>query len=209
MKYVYLLKAGDNHYKVGVAASVRKRVSDLQTANPNRIDIVACKLVDNAYDLESELHTRLIGWKSGGGKEWFALTHEQVVDLAIELNQSPEVDISQNIRLRDILNGQAEIQKRIEYKLNSVLELANKNVEIRRTQLQAPKQERPKCVMISDDELMTAAILIAKEMGRASTSLLQRKLEIGYGRAARIIERLEEQGIVGPGRGSSPREVLV
>ena len=44
---------------------------------------------------------------------------------------------------------------------------------------------------------------------RASTSLLQRRLRIGYGRAARLIEEMEEQGIVGPADGARPREVLV
>jgi S-DNA-T family DNA segregation ATPase FtsK/SpoIIIE len=45
---------------------------------------------------------------------------------------------------------------------------------------------------------------------KASTSLLQRKLNLGYGRAARIIDRMEDEGIIGPDRGAGkPREVLV
>jgi len=47
------------------------------------------------------------------------------------------------------------------------------------------------------------------ESRKASTSLLQRKLRIGYGRAARLIEEMEEQGIIGQADGSRPREVLV
>jgi len=47
------------------------------------------------------------------------------------------------------------------------------------------------------------------ENRKASTSLLQRRLRIGYGRAARLIETMEEQGIVGQADGSRPREVLV
>jgi hypothetical protein len=46
-------------------------------------------------------------------------------------------------------------------------------------------------------------------MGRASTSLLQRRLRIGYGRAASILDGLEEAGIIGPSNGAKPREVLV
>jgi DNA segregation ATPase FtsK/SpoIIIE, S-DNA-T family len=54
------------------------------------------------------------------------------------------------------------------------------------------------------------AIKIVVESGKASTSYLQRRLRIGYSRAARIIELMEEQGIVGPAaNGSKPREVLV
>jgi S-DNA-T family DNA segregation ATPase FtsK/SpoIIIE len=47
------------------------------------------------------------------------------------------------------------------------------------------------------------------EARKASTSLLQRRLRIGYGRAARLIETMEEQGIISPADGSRPREVLV
>ncbi|WP_309386746.1 FtsK/SpoIIIE family DNA translocase [Cerasicoccus frondis] len=59
-----------------------------------------------------------------------------------------------------------------------------------------------------DDELVPEAINIIKTHQRASTSFLQRKLKIGYNRAARIMEILEDEGIVGPDNGSSPREIL-
>ena len=45
--------------------------------------------------------------------------------------------------------------------------------------------------------------------GKASASLLQRKFRLGYNRAARVIDLLEERGIIGPNNGSKPREVLV
>ena len=60
-----------------------------------------------------------------------------------------------------------------------------------------------------EDELYPEALSIVAESGRASTSLLQRKLKVGYSRAARLIDMLEENGIVGPADGSKPREVLV
>ena len=60
-----------------------------------------------------------------------------------------------------------------------------------------------------DDPLLQDAIEIILQAGKASTSLLQRRLKIGYSRAARIIDLLEEQGIVGPAEGSKPREILV
>ncbi len=59
-----------------------------------------------------------------------------------------------------------------------------------------------------DDELYEEAVRIVCEMGRASTSTLQRRLRIGYGRAARLIDMMERDGIVGPADGPRPREVL-
>jgi DNA segregation ATPase FtsK/SpoIIIE, S-DNA-T family len=60
----------------------------------------------------------------------------------------------------------------------------------------------------SDDELYQEAIRICCDMGRASTSTLQRRLRIGYGRAAHLIDLMEKDGIVGPPDGTRPREVL-
>jgi DNA segregation ATPase FtsK/SpoIIIE, S-DNA-T family len=59
-----------------------------------------------------------------------------------------------------------------------------------------------------DDELYQDAVRVCCEMGRASTSTLQRRLRIGYGRAARLIDLMEKDGIVGPADGAKPREVL-
>jgi S-DNA-T family DNA segregation ATPase FtsK/SpoIIIE len=61
----------------------------------------------------------------------------------------------------------------------------------------------------ADDDMWRDAVQVVIEGGKASTSLLQRRLRIGYGRAARLVETMEEQGIVGPADGSRPREVLV
>ena len=59
------------------------------------------------------------------------------------------------------------------------------------------------------DELFEEAIKIVCQYDRASASLLQRRMSVGYARAARILDQLEEAGIVGPGEGSKPRDVLV
>lgn len=61
----------------------------------------------------------------------------------------------------------------------------------------------------ADDEMLPAAIECVVETGQASTSLLQRKLKLGYARAARIIDEMESRGIVGPFEGSKPRQVLI
>ena len=59
------------------------------------------------------------------------------------------------------------------------------------------------------DDMFRDAVRVVIESRKASTSLLQRKLRIGYGRAARIMEEMEEQGIIGPADGARPREVLI
>jgi S-DNA-T family DNA segregation ATPase FtsK/SpoIIIE len=60
----------------------------------------------------------------------------------------------------------------------------------------------------ADDDLYQDAVRVVCEMGRASTSTLQRRLRIGYGRAAHLIDLMEKDGIVGPPDGTRPRELL-
>ncbi|MCL2034450.1 MAG: DNA translocase FtsK [Oscillospiraceae bacterium] len=60
-----------------------------------------------------------------------------------------------------------------------------------------------------EDEMLPQAIECVVDAGMASTSLLQRRLKLGYARAARIIDQMEERGIVGPFEGSKPRQVLI
>lgn len=59
------------------------------------------------------------------------------------------------------------------------------------------------------DDMFRDAVRVVVEARKASTSLLQRRLRIGYARAARIIEEMEEQGIIGAADGSRPRDVLI
>jgi S-DNA-T family DNA segregation ATPase FtsK/SpoIIIE len=59
------------------------------------------------------------------------------------------------------------------------------------------------------DETYDQAVSIALELGRISTSMIQRRLKIGYNRAARLMEIMEREGVVGPADGARPREVLV
>ncbi len=60
-----------------------------------------------------------------------------------------------------------------------------------------------------DEELVEKCLEIIRQEKRASTSLLQRRLRLGYTRAARIVDILEQRGILGPGEGAKPREILV
>lgn len=59
------------------------------------------------------------------------------------------------------------------------------------------------------DELLPAAVEVILETGQASVSMLQRRLKLGYSRAARLVDQMEERGIVGPFEGSKPRQLLI
>ena len=62
---------------------------------------------------------------------------------------------------------------------------------------------------LSGDEMLPSAVEVILETGQASVSMLQRRLKLGYARAARIVDEMEERGIVGPFQGSKPREILI
>ena len=59
-----------------------------------------------------------------------------------------------------------------------------------------------------DEELVQQCLEVMQQEGKASTSLFQRRLRLGYTRAARILDILEDRGYVGPGDGAKPREIL-
>lgn len=61
----------------------------------------------------------------------------------------------------------------------------------------------------ASDELLEEAKKVIVDAGKASASLLQRRLRVGYARAARILDILEEQGVIGPADGAKPREILI
>ena len=67
----------------------------------------------------------------------------------------------------------------------------------------------PNSAEMDGDEMLPAAVDVILETGQASVSMLQRRLKLGYARAARIVDEMEEKGIVGPFQGSKPRSILV
>jgi S-DNA-T family DNA segregation ATPase FtsK/SpoIIIE len=79
--------------------------------------------------------------------------------------------------------------------------------------LESPKDDRPTVEGSNsdpdeNDPMFDDAVRLVFEFGKASTSLLQRRLRIGYGRAAHLIDLMERDGLVGPADGSRPRELL-
>ncbi|KPK77652.1 MAG: hypothetical protein AMS25_16655, partial [Gemmatimonas sp. SM23_52] len=80
---------------------------------------------------------------------------------------------------------------------------------VRQRELEEAELELAEVAPAERDPLFRRAAEVVVQHQQGSTSLLQRRLKIGYGRAARIVDQLEQAGIVGPSEGSKPREVLV
>ena len=75
--------------------------------------------------------------------------------------------------------------------------------------IEKPTTDLPEMDSGEDDEILEQAIEVIRQTKRASTSSLQRRLRIGYTRAARVMDLLEERGMIGPPDGAGPREILI
>ena len=73
----------------------------------------------------------------------------------------------------------------------------------------AVSEPEPNGEELDGDEMLPQAVDVILETGQASVSMLQRRLKLGYARAARIVDEMEEKGIVGPFQGSKPRAILI
>jgi DNA segregation ATPase FtsK/SpoIIIE, S-DNA-T family len=112
---------------------------------------------------------------------------------------------SRLIRAQGVLVTDEEIHRLVEFvsaQSPPAFDLAMQD----KLQLSSPPAEE---VTEEDEELVEKCLEIIRQEKRASTSLLQRRLRLGYTRAARIVDILEQRGILGPGEGAKPREILV
>ncbi len=85
----------------------------------------------------------------------------------------------------------------------------NYDMEIHRQLSRRPASFESEAGIDEDEELIQQCIIIVRSEMNASVSLLQRRLRLGYTRAARIMDELESRGIVGPGKGADPRDILI
>ena len=90
-----------------------------------------------------------------------------------------------------------------------VMEEIEKKAQQTGTKSSAVADAEPNADEMSGDEMLPAAVDVILETGQASVSMLQRRLKLGYARAARIVDEMEEKGIVGPYQGSKPRDILI
>lgn len=126
------------------------------------------------------------------------------------------VGIAKPVRIQGCYLSDKEVENVVEYIKSQVKTEYDDDViqEIERQAAMDKKKNGGTADLASDgddsaDEMLPKAIEVVVENQMASTTLLQRKLKLGYARAARIIDDLEERGIVGPYEGSKPRKVLI
>lgn len=118
------------------------------------------------------------------------------------------------LRVQGCFCSTKEVETIVDFiKKESVSEYNEEIIEAVEQSMPAEKGERSGDVSeptgSGDDILIEKAIDVVVEMGQASTSSLQRKLKLGYARAARIIDELESMGVVGPYEGAKPRKVIM
>ena len=105
--------------------------------------------------------------------------------------------VASYVKANFVTNYDQEVMEEIERK---ALQTGNKA---------AATEAEPNADELDGDEMLPAAVDVILETGQASVSMLQRRLKLGYARAARIVDEMEEKGIVGPFQGSKPRDILV
>ena len=96
-----------------------------------------------------------------------------------------------------------------EYDEQVMEEIEKKAQQTGNKQTPTASDPQPTADETAGDEMLPAAVDVILETGQASVSMLQRRLKLGYARAARIVDEMEERGIVGPFMGSKPRTILV
>ncbi len=116
-------------------------------------------------------------------------------------------------RLQSAFISETEVKKVVKYLADAYKDEVSEEIALSSGSISADKSIFESTLdneedLEDDDEMYEEARACVIEAGKASTSYLQRKLKLGYARAARLMDKLEERGIIGPGEGAKPREVL-
>ena len=115
-------------------------------------------------------------------------------------------------RLQSAFISESEVKKVVKYLIDTYKDEISDEISLTSGSISADKSIFESTLDDEadddDDEMYEEARLCVIEAGKASTSYLQRKLKLGYARAARLMDKLEERGVIGPGEGAKPREVL-
>jgi S-DNA-T family DNA segregation ATPase FtsK/SpoIIIE len=120
-----------------------------------------------------------------------------------------EPDKNKPFRVQGVLITQDEIQRVVQFIKEQVDEVTyNSDITAKPVDPNLPPGAA-QSAKFSDDELFADAVRVVVASGKGSSSLIQRKLSVGYNRAARLLDELYKYGVVGPERGSKPRDVLI
>lgn len=116
-------------------------------------------------------------------------------------------------RLQSAFISESEVKNVVKYLVDTYKDEVSEEISLSAGSISADKSIFEASLdndedMEDDDEMYEEARACVVEAGKASTSYLQRKLKLGYARAARLMDKLEERGVIGPGEGAKPREVL-
>ena len=118
-------------------------------------------------------------------------------------------EMSKPIRLQSAYISESEVKKVVKYIIDNNGDLGDAEVEITASTGDSDTiiNESIDGEEVDEDDLYEEAREIVIQAGKASSSLLQRRLRVGYARAARLMDMLEERGVIGPGEGAKPRDV--
>ena len=171
-------------------------ITGLMKANiPSRIAFAVASAMESRIILDTQGAEKLVGKGDmlyspiGSGKP------KRVQGCFVS---DPEVEaVATYVKENFVTNYDQQIMEEIERK---AIQTGNKT---------AASDPEPNAEELAGDEMLPAAVDVILETGQASVSMLQRRLKLGYARAARIVDEMEEKGIVGPFQGSKPREILI
>lgn len=112
-------------------------------------------------------------------------------------------------RLQSAFISENEVKKVVKYLADAYVDEISDEISLSQESISADKSIFESSLEdAEEDEMYEEARQVVIEAGKASTSYLQRKLKLGYARAARLMDTLEERGVIGPGDGAKPRDVL-
>ncbi|MCF8783181.1 GIY-YIG nuclease family protein [Rhodococcus ruber] len=217
MKYVYMLRNGQDYYKVGIAVNVASRVQTIQTSNPEKVTVVCCRLVADAEEAERRIHQELVERKTGGGQEWFMLTPDDALEVAALINLEPQPKVlDRQITVESLLATMRAERLEMLREVNelkgliaSAVKIINrKQGEVKTVAVSAPIRpvvREVERIKPSIEHYERLAMNLFRKHDRVSASFLQSRLGIGYAKASRIIDTLEEKGLVSPPNGNSSR----
>ena len=171
-------------------------ITGLMKANiPSRIAFAVASAMESRIILDTQGAEKLVG---KGDMLYAPIGTGKPTRVQGCFVSDPEVEaVASYVKANYVTNYNQQVMEEIEQK---AMQTGNKSTAAEPT---------PTTDELAGDEMLPAAVDVILETGQASVSMLQRRLKLGYARAARIVDEMEEKGIVGPFMGSKPRTILV